>query len=288
MPDNLRGAFLMMVSMAAFVLSDTCFKATGGQLPLFQLLTLRSIITTIVFWALARRMNGLVFDLPARDWGLIALRSLAEVATGWFFLTALLNMPLANLTAILQVLPLTVTLGAVLFFREPVGRRRMAAIAVGFCGMLLIVRPGTEGFGLYTLSALAAVACVTLRDLVTRRMPAHIPSLTVTFTTSAAVLISAALASLFTPWQPVDAGLAALIAGSAMFITVGYLSSVLVMRVGDVSFIAPFRYTGLLWALLLGWFVFGDWPDGLTMIGAGLVVATGLFTLYRERATLSR
>lgn len=285
MSPNTRGALLMMASMAAFTLNDTCIKATDGALPLFQLLTIRGLITTVLIYVLARKLGALRFDLSARDWALVGLRSLSEIGAAYFFLTALMNMPLANVTAILQVLPLTVTLGAALFFRDPVGWRRMVAILLGFAGMLLIVRPGPDGFSIYAVYALAAVGCVTVRDLSTRRMSAAAPSMTVTLSASLSVLVFSAFASLGSDWQPVDGRLAILLVSSSVFILGGYLFSVMVMRVGDVSFIAPFRYTGLLWALGLGWVVFGDWPDDLTLAGAGIVVATGVFTLYRERIT---
>lgn len=276
----------MIASMAAFTVNDTFIKATDGTLPLFQLLTLRGLLTTVLIVVLARWMGPFRFDLTRRDWSLLALRSIAEIAAACFFLTALMNMPLANVTATLQVLPLTVTLGAALFFREPVGWRRMLAILVGFGGMLLIVRPGPDGFSIYALYALTAVFCVTLRDLVTRRMSPTVSSMTVTLVTSLSVLIFAALVSTRSDWVAVSLPNAGLVIGSSVFVLGGYLFSVMVMRVGDVSFIAPFRYTGLLWALGLGWFVFGDWPDALTLLGAAIVVATGVFTLFRERALL--
>lgn len=283
MSPNLRGALLMMASMAAFTLNDACIKATDNALPLFQLLTLRGIATTFLIYLLARRLGALRFNLSYRDWMLVALRSAAEIAAAYFFLTALLNMPLANVTAVLQVLPLTVTLGAALFFGDPVGWRRMSAILVGFAGMLLIVRPGPDGFDIDSLFALAAVLCVTVRDLATRRMSASVPSMTVTLVASLAVLAFFGIGSIGTDWQPLDMRLTLLVAGASFFILGGYLFSVMVMRVGDISFVAPFRYTGLLWALALGWLVFGDWPSDLTMLGAIIVVSTGVFTLYRER-----
>ena len=241
---------------------------------------------TVLIYVLARSLGGLSLRFSRRDWMLVALRCLGEVGAACFFLTALMNMPLANVMAILQVLPLTVTLGAAVFFGEPVGWRRMSAILVGFAGMLLIVRPGPEGFDINAMLALAAVVCVTLRDLVTRRMSSDVPSMTVTLAASVAVLVFSAVVSVGVEWQPVDLRLALLLAAASVFIFAGYLLSVMVMRVGDVSFVAPFRYTSLLWGLLLGWFVFGDWPDPLTLLGASIVVASGLFTLYRERALL--
>lgn len=288
MSPNTNGALLMMGSMAAFTINDVCIKATGGALPLFQLLTIRGLLTTVLVYVLARRLGALKFHLPRQDWVLIALRCLGETGAAYFFLTALMNMPLANVMAVLQMLPLTVTLGAALFFKEPVGWRRLLAILVGFGGMLLIVRPGPDGFNTYALYTLVAVAFVTLRDLSTRRMSAEVPSMTVTFMAAVSVLVFSAVASLGSDWAPVDGRSAALLVASSLFIFGGYLLSVAVMRVGDVSFIAPFRYTGLLWALILGWLVFGDWPDAVTMIGAAIVVGSGLFMLYRERASLGR
>lgn len=161
----------------------------------------------------------------------------------------------------------------------------MFAIIFGFCGMLLIVRPGADGFNIYALYTLVAVAFVTMRDLTTRRMSSHISSMTVTLASAVAVLVFSALASLGVEWAPLNGKLIALLVGSSVFIMGGYVLSVAVMRVGEVSFIAPFRYSGLLWALILGWLVFGDWPDSVTLIGAAIVVMSGLFTLNRERVT---
>jgi len=283
MSPNTNGAFLMMGSMAAFTINDACVKATGGALPLFQLLTIRGVLSSLMIYFLARRLGALDFRQSRRDWTLIALRSLSEVGAAYFFLTALMNMPLANVTAMLQVLPLTVTIGAALFFSERVGWRRTLAIATGFCGMLLIVRPGPDGFNAYALHALVAVVFVTSRDLVTRRMSSEVPSMLVTLTSAMAVLVFSALASTATAWVPLNGWLMVLLLGSSLFIMGGYVLSVAVMRVGEVSFVAPFRYTGLLWALILGWLVFGDWPDSVTLIGAVIVVMSGLFTLSRER-----
>jgi S-adenosylmethionine uptake transporter len=282
MSPNLQGALLMMASMAAFTFNDTLVKLTDGAVPLFQLLALRGILATLLIYALARGLGRLRWDLSRRDWGLVAIRSGAEIGAAYFFLTALLNMPLANVTAILQVLPLTVTLGAALFFGETVGWRRWSAIAVGFCGMLLVIQPGTDGFTGWSLYALVAVGFVTLRDLSTRRMSPTVPPLTVTFFAALSVMLFSLVVAVPQGWTPVSPRDSALIAGSAVFNLGGYVFSVLVMRVGEIAVVAPFRYTSLVWALLLGFVVFGDWPGPLVLLGAGLIAATGLFTLYRE------
>lgn len=282
MTPNQTGALLMMGSMAAFTFNDTLIKAVGEALPLSQILVLRGALASLLIYGLARYQGSLRLSLPGRDWGLVALRCVAEAGATFFFLTALMRMPIANITAVLQMLPLTITLGAALLFQEPVGWRRMLAILAGFCGMLLIVRPGPEGFDAASLYALAAVAFVTLRDLTTRRMSAQVPSLLVTLTASLTVLVFGGVLSLGQNWQTVTPGQWTMLIAAACFIFAGYLCSVMTMRIGDVASVSPFRYTGLLWALILGLLFFGDWPDALTLLGCGMVVCAGLFTLYRE------
>ncbi len=285
--DNVTGALLMVGAMAGFTFNDTAMKAMAGDVPLYQLLFLRGILTTIAVAVMAWRMKVFAPSLPARDWQLIGLRTVAETGAAYFFLTALFNMPLANVTAILQALPLTVTLAAALVFREAVGWRRMLAILAGFVGVMLIVRPGASDFNAFSVYALIAVLCVTVRDLVTRRLSSATPSIFVTLVTSVAIMAVFGFASLAAPWAPMGGREVGLITVAATCIIAGYLFSIMVMRVGEISFVAPFRYTGLLWALLLGWVVFGEWPVWQTLLGAGVVTASGVFTLYRE-ARLAR
>ncbi|WP_288943786.1 DMT family transporter [uncultured Roseovarius sp.] len=280
--DNLTGAFLMMGSMASYRVSDSFMKSLAGDIPMFQLLFLRGILTTLAVGVIAWKMGALRAQVPRRDWGAIGLRMVGEIGTAYFFLTALFHMPIANVTAILQAIPLTLTLTAAVVFRDPVGWRRMSAILVGFVGVMLIVRPGTQDFTVYSFYSLAAVGFVTLRDLSTRALSRDIPSMFVTLITSASIMVFFGLGSLSGEWAAVDMRTSGLIVGAAVMIIGGYLFSVMVMRVGEVSFIAPFRYTGLIWALVLGWAVFGEWPEPLTLLGAAIVVGSGLFMLYRE------
>jgi S-adenosylmethionine uptake transporter len=285
--DNLTGAGLMMASMAAFTLNDALMKTLSGTAPLYQLIFLRGVLTSCFVAVLAWRMGALRARIPARDRWLVVMRMAAECGATFFFLTALFNMPLANVTAILQALPLTIALAAAVVLKEPLGWRRMTAILVGFVGVMLIIRPGPEGFNTYALYGLGAVACVTCRDLVTRRLSPETPSMLVTLCTSVVIAVVFGLASLGGDWAALAPRDGLVIAGASVMILGGYLFSIMVMRVGEISFIAPFRYTSLLWALGLGWAVFGDWPDLITLLGAGIVVASGVFTLYRE-ALLAR
>lgn len=288
MSPNLIGAVLMVASMAAFTINDSLIKLTGGDVPLFQLIFLRGVMASMLMWGLARGLGSLHFRIARRDWGLIGLRGFSEIAASYFFLSALFNMPIGNLTAVLQALPLTVTLGSALAFREPVGWRRWVAILFGFGGVLLIIRPGAEGFTIWSIYALLAVLCVTVRDLSTRKLSPDVPGMTVSLVTSLFVTVAAGFASMGEPWQAVSTINIWFIIAAAAFILGGYYFSVQAMRSGEVAFVSPFRYTGLIWAMIAGMVVFDEWPDQLTILGATIVVSTGLFTLYRERVASRR
>ncbi len=280
--DNMIGAALMVASMAAYTVNDTLMKTLAGTVPLFQVIFLRGVLTTAAVAVIAWRMGAFSKRVSRRDSGAIALRVIGEVAGTYFFLTALYHMPLANVTAILQSLPLAITLVAALVLREPVGWKRITAVLAGFIGILMIVRPGAEGFNIYALYGLAAVGCITLRDLATRRLSRETSSMLVTFATSVTVMTVFGIASATGEWATLTGADWLTIVCAAILIVGGYLTSIMVVRVGEISFTAPFRYTAILWALLLGWLVFGDWPAPMVLVGAGIVVASGIFTLYRE------
>lgn len=284
MSDNRRGAILMNVAMLAFTLNDTCMKLVTTTLPLFQAITLRGVLTTAALLILARWQGVALWPPVARDRRIVALRSGAEVLATVTFLVALTQMPLANLSALMQSLPLAVTLAAVVFLRDPIGWRRMVAIMIGFAGVLLIIKPGAEGFDRWSLLGLASVLCVVVRDLSTRAIGATVSSTTVAVWAGVAVTLLGLVGSIWQGWQPVEGAEAGLILLAAANLIVGYLTVVMTMRVGDVGFVAPFRYMALLWAIVLGFAVFGAWPDLLTLIGALIVVATGIFTFLRGRA----
>lgn len=281
--DNTKAAALMMGGSTAFAVNDTFMKLLAGHVPLMQAIFLRGIVVSALFYLVLRYMGTVRFAMPRRDRWLVGTRVVAEVVTAYFFLTALINMPLANVTAILQVLPLTVTLAGAVFLREPIGWRRFLAIVVGFVGVMLIVRPGTDGFTIYSVYALIAVALITVRDITTRLLSPAVPSMSVAMLTAFSVGLAGGVVALFGDWQPLTLSVTVLIASAAAAILFGYLVSVMVMRIGEVGFVAPFRYSALLAAMLLGVLVFDEWPDTLTLMGAGIVVGTGVFVLYRER-----
>lgn len=282
--DNTRGALLMTAAMAAFTVNDAFMKAALVEASLMQAIFLRGVVVVPLMILLCRMLGHMRPTLPRRDWHLIAIRTVAEMLGALFFISALMHLPLANVSAILQALPLTVSLAAALVFREPLGWRRMTAILIGFVGVLLIVRPGGADFNIFSLLAVATVLVVTVRDLAARRMSPTVPSTFVGLASGVGVLAMAAVGLLFDRWEPLGTMSVLQIAGAAVFIIAGYVFSVSAMRVGEISAVAPFRYTSLLVALILGFVMFGEVPQLLTWIGAAIVVATGLFTLYRERA----
>ncbi|ART99572.1 DMT family transporter [Yoonia vestfoldensis] len=281
--DNIRGALLMTGGMCAFTVNDAFMKSVSDQIPLFQAVFLRGIGAIICLTFMCRVMNQLHFNLLRRDWGLIVLRTLGEVGGTYFFLTALFHMPIANVSAILQALPLAVSLAATLFLGEALGWRRLVAITIGFVGVLFIIQPGGADFSSYSIYALIAVGCITLRDLAVRRMSVRVPVVFVALIAAIGVTALGAIGSLFITWAPMATTSALQIGGATICLIFGYIFSVSAMRSGEISFVAPFRYTSLLVALLLGMAVFDEWPNALTVIGASIVVATGLFTLWRER-----
>ncbi|MBL4928400.1 DMT family transporter [Fuscibacter oryzae] len=282
--DNARGILFMCGSMLAFTVNDSFMKAASQTLPLFQAIALRGMLASVALVVIARVTMGHLRLVPlGKDAPKVVLRSISEIAATATFLIALTNMPLANLSAILQSLPLAITLGAAVFLKEPVGWRRLLAILIGFCGVLLIVKPGTEGFTVWSVLGLISVACVVVRDLTTRTLSRGTPSAAVAVWASVAVMTMGVAITTWHGWVAVSAQEALYLAIASAALICGYMFAVMVMRVGDIGLIAPFRYTSLLWAILFGWLLFGALPDNITLIGSAIVVATGLYSLLRER-----
>ncbi|WP_420409741.1 DMT family transporter [Hoeflea sp.] len=283
MTPNLRGALFMSLSMAGFTLNDSFVKLLTDEISVAQVMFLRGIIATGLIYVLAKSRRAIrPLRLLKNKW--VALRVVGEVGGTLTFLIGLANVPIANASAILQALPLAVTMGAALFLSEPVGWRRWSAILVGFGGVLLIIRPGMEGFSPYSLMIVGTVVFAAARDLATRKVDAAIPSLYLSTVTSAAVTVAGLF--LIWPmggWVPVGASEIGLIAVAACLLLVGYQFIIMSMREGEISFVAPFRYTGFLWAVLMGYLMFDEIPDSFMIAGGAIVIGSGLFTLYREQ-----
>ena len=284
MSENFRGALLMMVCMGAFVLNDAFVRLAGNSLPLAQILFLRGVLTTLVLLTFAIYLGTFKVRVVKKDKLKIFFRSIAEALTAYFFLTAVLNMPFANVTALLQILPMTVTLAAALVFKEKVGLIRIILIIFGFLGVILIINPSADGFNLYSGYALIAVILITTRDLITRKLSVEVPTLLPTVSASFGVLLFSIILMAKTPIQPLNIQNSFFIILAAFFIIFGYYTAVLVMRVGDISFISPFRYSAIIFALILGLIFFNEWPDLTALIGICIVTAAGGFLLYKNHA----
>lgn len=269
--------------MAGFTLNDAITKYSSQSMNMAQVMLIRGAFASLFVGLLAWQRGALVRPRSMLQ-PLVALRVLAEAGATVTFLVALAHLPIASVSAVLQALPLAVTMGAALVFGEAVGWRRWLAIAVGFGGVLVVVRPGFEGFSMFSLVALASVACCAVRDLATKRIPQAIPTLLVSTATALAMtVVGALLLSPMGGWTPMTGKATALLALAAVLVLIGYQFIIMAMRSGEISFIAPFRYTALLWSIVLGLLVFGDVPDMTMIIGASTIVGSGLYALYRER-----
>ncbi|BCP53738.1 membrane protein [Kaistia sp. 32K] len=279
--DNSRGIIMMVLSNLAFIINDTWIKLASDGLPTGQILFIRGLISFAVIFVIVLATGAY------RDWrsvcnGLVAWRTVGEIGATLLYLYALFNMPIANVTAIGQIVPLMTTAAAAVFLAEPVGWRRWLAVAVGFFGVMLIMRPSLSGFDIYSLAALASMAFITLRDLVTREFRPGISTLLVIAVTAAAVTMTGAGLAIVEEWSAPEAGQWLMLGAAAVLLVCGYGSSILAMRLGAMAVVAPFRYAGIIFAVIIGYVVWSDVPDALTLIGTLIVVSTGVYTFRRE------
>lgn len=279
---NIQGAILMMVSMAGFTFNDALTRSIPGDVSVYQVMFLRGLMVTSVLFLYVWSRGEMRLRVGARDAKLLGLRTVGEISVTVFFLLGLFNAPLADVTAILQASPLLLTLAGAAIFKEQLGWRRLTAIIVGFVGVMLIVQPGGTAFNAYSLFAVAALVMVLLRDLPTRMLSAEVPTNFAAFLAALSITVAGGVLSLTVAWTPVTWVMMAHLAGAGVFIIAAYIASIAVMRVGDLAFVQPFRYTGILWAILLGVLVFGESLNALAILGVIIVVGAGVFTFYRE------
>ncbi|ABD54715.1 DMT family transporter [Jannaschia sp. CCS1] len=281
--DNLKGMGWMTLAMLGFALADTFIKLTLGALPVGQVIAIFGFGGALIFGGWAAAKGERVFD-AALFTGPFVLRLGAEVLGTLCFIIALASIELSLLSAIIQANPLLVTLGAALFLGASVGWRRWVAILIGLLGVLIIVRPGLEGFDVNSLWALGAAVGLTGRDLATRAISRDVSTLLLAGWGFAAAGMAGLLLLAVTGGATLPGGLLSLqLTGALIFALVAYYAVTAAMRIGDIPVVTPFRYTRLVFALILAFFVFGERPDMWTLVGAAIVIATGLYTLWRER-----
>jgi drug/metabolite transporter (DMT)-like permease len=281
--DNLKGMAWMTLAMLAFALTDMVLVFATRALPVGQVLFLFGLGGAGLFgiWA---GMQGHRWVSPVLLMRPVMLRNGAEVLATVSFVFALSLIPLSTLSAVIQANPLLVTLGAALFLGEQVGWRRWLAIFIGLFGVLLIVQPGAEGFDPNILIAIAAAIGLSLRDLATRRVPRHVPTpLLASYSFASVSLAGLVVMPLAGGWVTPTPSMALIIPGGVLMGMVAYFAITAAMRVGEISVVTPMRYTRLVFAFAIALVVFDETVDALTVVGVAIVVATGLYSLWRER-----
>ena len=285
--ENTRGIALMTAAMFGFAIEDALVKTLSVTMPVGQILILLGLGGALIFGGIAWAQDTKLITRDLLD-PLMLTRNLGEMFGTMAFVSALALSPMSLVAAIVQAMPLMVTMGAALFLGAPVGWRRWSAIIIGFIGVLIIIRPGTAEFDIGAVLALFGVTGLTARDLATRVMPAKYSSMQLSCygffaVVPAGLLLWAFSGGAFAPQSPELIRLAAALLAGVM----GYYALTLSMRMGDISVITPFRYSRLLFALILGAIVFGERPDAYMLTGSAIVISAGLYTLIRE-ARLAR
>ena len=280
---NLRGSLWMVASMAGFAVEDAFIKSAAGAIPLGQVIIMMGLLGIAAFSIMALSANEP--PIPRSVWSrTMAIRSGFEVTGRLFYALAITLTPISVASAILQASPLVVVLGAAVIFGEKVGLRRWLIILVGFCGVVVILRPGLDGFNALSILALIGMLGFSGRDLATRAAP---PSLSnaqlgvagfVMLTLSGVIILGFSGGAVL-PTMPVLGKILA----AAVFGVAGYSAITQAMRTGEVAVVTPFRYTRLLFAMILGVTVFGERPDAATLIGSAIIVGCGVLILATSR-----
>ena len=273
----------MVLAMANFAICDSFIKLASQTLPIGQILMVMSFGALFMFLELLRRQRQPLFSRDVFH-PVVVWRTVGEIVGSFGIVMSLSLIPLTTLSAILQALPLVITLWAAVFLREDVGWRRWVAVCIGFIGVLVVLRPGTDGFQVTSLFAVLAVLGLSLRDLATRAVPDHIST---PFVASWARILVGALGGVFMQfsggWVSMSWASTMLLAGSIATLIIAYLAITVSVRIGEVSAVAPFRYSRLVFALILGAVVFGETPDAAMWIGSAMIIASGLYAFWREQ-----
>lgn len=281
---NLRGILFMMLAMASFVLNDALVKLARVEWDTGQILIVRGCfaLALLAVWVRLAQATDRLGMLVRKE---LVLRGALEAMIAMAFITALGQIALADITAILMLAPLVITALSIVFLDERVGWRRWTAVLVGFIGMLLVVQPGSNTMPTGALIlALISVLGVGARDILTRRLPADAPSIVVSVTSVIGTMLGGAVLTVgFSAWQPVTPYLLLLSVSAAGFVVLGNFSIIEACRDVELSAVTPFRYSMILWAILLGALIFGSWPTPVALAGIALIGVSGLYTLHRER-----
>lgn len=262
--------------MAGYVTNDAFIKLAAEDLPLFQSIFLRGLWVCVILVA-ANLYSGTLSGLRQHFSRPLAVRLACETLGTIFYLSALTRLPLAGLTAVLQLVPVAVIFVAARLLREPVSFQRVAAVLTGFAGVLFVVKPGADSFSPWYLLGFVTVGLIVIRELATRQINHSAPTQVVSLMTGISITTMGLALSLVEGWGALELRPVLLLFGAGIFLTIGYIASVATVRIGDLSYSAPFRYSIVVFSIILQIVVFRDIPDVWTFIGSGIVVAAGLW-----------
>ena len=289
--QNIRGIILVTFSMAAFAMEDMFIKSMSRGIPVSEVLVFLGLGGMIAFGIMTYVQRGTLAPLVHRDMRspIMLWRNASEAVAAMFFITALSLVPLSTVAAVFQATPLAITAGAALFLGEQVGWRRWSAIGIGFIGVLIIIRPGSDTFQLAALLPLGAVITIAVRDLLTRQMDPSIPSVSVAFYGFASVIPAGLLlAPINDPFVMPQGVEWAFMLGAVICGVSGYYAIVQAMRIAETAIIMPFRYMRLIFSMILGMLIFAERPDSWTYVGAAVVIGTGIYMFLREQQARAR
>ena len=280
--ENRRGILAMLAAMALFVCNDALMKLAREVYPAGQAITLRTAFALLTALGLVLAFKeGAKLRLAMRP--IVLLRGLIDAGVTLTFIWALAEMPLADVTAILLASPIIIVVLAVVLRIERVGWRRTAAVFVGFCGVLVVLRPATDSFNAAALVALISACLAAARDLLTRKIGNEIPSTVIALMTTAIVGLVACGYGLFEVWQPIARRETIYVAGAAALMAAGSICIISAYRNTDVGVVSGYRYSVVILAVIMGYAVWGHVPDAVAGLGIALIVASGLYTMHRQQ-----
>lgn len=281
--SNLRGIGFMLAGAGTFVLNDSFMKMVLTDLPPYEVLVLRGISGTMCAVGLLAAMGDLK-KLPQALNKWVFLRGLLEVGAILTYILALAHAAIGDVTAIFQITPLLVILGMIFIHRESANVPLLALVALGFAGALLVAQPGAGTTSPYIMFAFCTAMFASVRDLAGRRVTTAIPALAASFITIVMVMAGAAVVGLTSEhWIMPSSKHLVLMAAAGFFMMLGHMFTFLAYRNASAQAVAPFYYAFMIWAVALGYALFGDIPNTLSMSGMLLILASGLGIIYLER-----
>ena len=283
MIDNTRGIFAMSASVVVFIFNDALIKLAAETVPSLQAVGVRGLFATL-WCTLALLLSGAWRHIAMAGHRQVMLRGFLEAMAAIVYLVALFHIPFAIATAVNLSTPLILTVLAVLLLKEDVRWRRWSAVILGFLGVLLVIQPQPGDLNAWTWVALLGTLIGALRDALSRFLPPSLPTLVVSFTTATVVATGGCAWALIEGWQPMTERAVGLLLASSLLLALAYQLVILALRSrAEFSVMGSFRYASILWALGIGYVVWGDVPNALALFGIAVIVGAGLYILHRER-----